>query len=269
MTEIGLKSGNLPEIFMEVSRFYEWEDKSIRDVKSAFAYPALVSILLLGMAIAAVTLIIPAYAAIFESNGIILPLPTRVLIGLSDALINHYPAIITITAVVIILAGLYLKSPAGKIRLNCLQLNFPIIKKIYRLRLNYKLARTAHILLSSGTAFTAAMEISFNALSSPCLSARLDSLLNDMSKGAKPGECFRKIKYFDDTLTDMIETGDDAGRLPFMLQAAAGYFKNELERTVKNLNTFIEPIITVLLGACVMAVLLAVVLPSFSLMEAV
>lgn len=268
MVEIGERSGSLPIVFLELSRFYEWEDKSVSDVKSAMLYPIIVSVLLFGVVIAALTVIIPAYSQIFISNGILLPLPTRILISLSDFFIANYLIIAIVTAILILCTAIFLKFPKGKSAVNYLQLNFPIIKNIYTALLNYRLAHAISILLSSGVSLTMALEHAFRALNSPCLTRRLNKIISDVNKGESLGSSIKNIRYFDKVLISMIETGEETGRLPYMLGISSEHLKSELERTVKNLNVLIEPTVTILLGIVICVVLLAVVLPSFSLMEA-
>lgn len=268
MVEIGEKSGSLPKVFQELSSFYEWEDKSSSDVKSAMMYPMIVSVLLFGVVICALTLIIPAYAQLFNSNGILLPFPTRILISLSEFFTGNPIQIMVVLILLALSAAVFLRLPKGKIIFNYIQLNFPIIKNVYAALLNYRMAHAVSILLSSGVSLTTALEYSFKALNSPLLKRQFNTILNDIVKGESLGKSIARIKYFDRVLVSMIETGEETGRLPYMLGLSSEHYKNELERTVRNLNTLIEPIITIILGVVICIVMLAVILPSYSLMEA-
>jgi len=265
MVEIGLKSGNLPEIFAELARYYEWEDKSLNEVKSALTYPAIVSLLLIGTIIGALNFVIPAYAGIFSSNGIVLPFATRLLISASDFFKEHIRLITGMIMFFIAAVGVFLSRPKGKAALECLKLNAPLIKNIYVTLLNYRLASAARLLLMSGAPVTAALEYTFNALDAPYLKKRLESVLSDIAKGFGVAESFKKVRYFNETLISMVETGEETGRLPYMLDKSAGYFKNELENAVKGFSVMVEPVMTIVLGVIICLVLMALVLPTFSL----
>jgi type IV pilus assembly protein PilC len=268
MIEIGERSGKLAAVFSELSKFYEWDDKCVKDVKSALTYPVIVSLLLMGVVLAALTVIIPTYAQIFESSGVLLPLPTRILLSVSEFLTGNLIPVSLFAAVLICLLILFIFSPKYKYQRNYLQLNFPVLNKIYITLMNYRLCHASHILLSSGVSLSNALSPAFKCLDAPYLSKSFNEVLNGINKGESLSSRIKKIKYFDMILVNMIETGEETGRLPYMFGASAQHFKDELERTVKNINTLIEPVVTILLGIVICAVLMAVVLPSFSLMEA-
>ncbi|MDR1688743.1 MAG: type II secretion system F family protein [Clostridiales bacterium] len=268
MIEIGEKGGKLSAVFSELSKFYEWEDKCVKDVKSALTYPIIVSLLLIGVVITALTLIIPAYAEMFDSKGVLLPLPTRILLSVSDFFTGNIIAIAFFAALLVCFLFVFAVSPKYKYRRNYLQLNFPVLKKIYITLMNYRLCHASHILLSSGVSLSNALVPAFKSLDAPYLGKSFNEVLNGISRGESLSSLIKKIKYFDRILINMVETGEETGRLPYLFNTCAQHFKTELERTVKNINTLIEPVVTILLGIVICAVLMAVVLPSFSLMEA-
>ena len=263
MISIGQQSGKLCECLAELSSYYEWETATKNDVKSALTYPAIICCFMVAACVFALTLIIPAYAEIFEQSGAVLPAATRALLAFGSFL--HGSNFILILLIFAIIVFIYLR--LNKKANNFIQLHMPVGGRIHRLLLNYRLAHSASVLILSGATVSVSLEGAFAALNAPYLDKQFKEIQNDIIKGRNISSSFKKVKYFDEVLVNMIETGEETGNLPTMFEAAANYHKNELERTVRTLKTLIEPILTIIIGVVLCALLMAVILPSFSIMD--
>lgn len=269
MIDVGERSGSLPRVFKELAGYYEWDDKTKRDMQSAVTYPVMVVIATILVMIFAVIFVIPSFGELFAQSGAMLPLPTQLVLAVSEFISEHMFFLISFFSAFCLFSIFYCRTRQGKQLLGYFKLHLPVVGKIYRSLISYRLAKVTSIMLNSGLSLTESIKSSIGVINNPYMEPSMNMVLLDINKGNGFYESIKRIRYFDDVLIGMIETGEETGNLPKMLEKSAEYLKGGLVRTTKQLNNLLEPVLTVIIGIILGILMLAVVLPSFSLMDAI
>ena len=265
MAEIGESSGRLPEIFMKLSEFYENEAKLKDEIKQAMIYPAAVSVAILAVMVVSVVFVLPGYARIFDFNGAAMPLPTRVLLGASAFLSRNYMAIIYLLCFAAVLLFAFFNLNAGKKFLEFCKLKLPVVSKLYKKTVNMRFAYLLGILTGSGVDMLSSLELIKKALGGYALAPVIDRIINEVGSGISLSAAMESTGFFDPLMTGMISVGEETGLLSETVDKASAFLQHDLSRVTGGMSKLVEPLITVTLGLILAFVMLAVMLPSFSL----
>jgi type IV pilus assembly protein PilC len=261
----GERSGSLDEV---IRRYVAYE-KMIGAVKrrtiSALIYPAILVVMMLGLVGIIVIRVVPAFSGFYANFGRQLPLSTRIVVGFSDmVLANFWLIAVGVVAVVMATLG-WVQQPGQRARLDRILLTLPWFGVTVRKFATSQLARTLATLLGGGIPLVNALEVSGAALSNRHVAIEVQEVTRRVREGESFAAALRARAVFPDVAVKMVEVGEQTGALQEMLNSMADFYDEEIETEVARFITLIEPVILVLMGVIIAAVVLALYMPLFEL----
>ncbi|MBI5230359.1 MAG: type II secretion system F family protein [Candidatus Magasanikbacteria bacterium] len=260
----GRLEDTLQQIVIQMKKSYELSSK----VRGAMIYPAVVLVAMLGIGVEMVVFVLPKLLAVFKEMNIALPIPTRILIALSDFLINHgILALISIGACVGALIAIHKKLWFQKFWHMAI-IHFPIIGNIVKQVNLARFTLTLSSLLKSTIPIIDALDITGQVLGNVHYKLIVKETSEQIKSGRTLAECLTPYPlFFPPLTTQMILVGEQSGKLEEMLSELAAYYDNEVDRILKNISTIIEPLMIIILGVVVGALAVSVIMPLYSLAE--
>lgn len=261
----GEASGNLPEVMQRIVKYYE----RIQDVKEkvimALVYPCIVLVVGVATLIFSMVFVIPRFAGIFLDLGSTLPLPTRMLIGLSSGLI-HYGWLILIGGVVLgLLFHRYLETDLGRGWWHSFQLRVPLIRDIVTANAFTQFAQTLGMLIANGVPVLDALDIGERTVQNAVIAREIRNAKDRVTDGTTISGPLSAGKIFPPMLTDMLAIGEETGDMSGALAHIARRYEAMLDRSVKIFTTVLEPILIVLMAVIVGFVAISILLAVFDL----
>lgn len=265
----GEASGHLDESFDRLRVYYEKIANISSKVGSAMIYPAM----LISVAIIVVAIImifaVPVFKESFSSMGNTLPLPTRVLIGISDFMVNNILLLIAITAVLIIAAILLRKTSAGRHAYAKLAMTFPGIGDVNKMNAAAQFSATMSTMLGSGLSLMQAAKITSDTASNLLVQEDLEDAVTALVEGKTMSSALYDSENLPHLLVEMTAVGEQTGKLEDTLNVVSEYYTKEVDTAVKRALGILEPCITIVLALLVVFILLAVYMPIFSMYSAI
>jgi type IV pilus assembly protein PilC len=267
MIAAGEAGGILDTILKRLAVYIEKNVKLIGQVKSAMIYP----IAVISIAIIVVTVIlwkvIPTFATLFEGLGAQLPLPTRVVIALSNGLVAYMPFIIV--AVVATAFGFrsYYATQGGRHNIDAITLKLPILGILMRKIAVARFCRTLSTLLASGVSILEALDITARTAGNAIVEAAILTTRTSIERGETIAAPLKQTAVFPPMVVQMIGVGEATGALDTMLSKIADFYEEEVDVAVAGLLTLLEPLMIALLGGIVGGIVIAMYLPIFDLIS--
>jgi type IV pilus assembly protein PilC len=265
MIKAGEMSGNVPIVLDRLIYIIEHEAKVKSDIKSAFRYPLIV-VITLGIAfIVLLTFVIPQFASIFNSAGLVLPWPTKFAMFLYAFLSNYWYLIIAVIVITVFGMISYFKTSNGKFVRDSFLLEMPIIGPVFEKAALSRFASIFAILQTSGVPIMQSLTILSATMGNEALTRSFDHIRERIKEGAGISTPLKSAKYFTPMVIDMIAIGEESGNIDEMLRAVAKHYDDEVEYAIKGLSDAIGPILIVGLAAIVGFFALCIFLPMWDL----
>jgi len=269
MVEAGEAGGILDVILIRLATFLEKLDVLQRKVKSALTYPAVVAFVASGATAFMLIFIIPTFARMFSDFGGELPLPTRIVISLSNFLRNFWWAIGASIAGAVIALQRYYKTDSGRLTIDKLLLRVPVLGMVIRKGSVARFTRTLGTLISSGVPILQGLEITARTAGNRVVEKAVMATRESISQGNTIAEPLKECGVFPPMVTSMIAVGEQTGALDEMLEKIANFYDSEVDTAVDSLTSIIEPVMIVIMGVVVGGMLIAMYLPMFKLVTVV
>lgn len=261
LVRVGETTGKLEETFNRLFGYLHFE-REVRDrIKTALRYPTIV-VAVISVAIGVVNfLVIPAFAKIFETNKVQLPLLTRILVGISDAFLAYWPVVLAGIALAIFAFVSYIRTEHGRYGWDRVKLRIPIIGEIVFKATLARFARGFSIATSSGVPIVQGLTVVAAVVDNTYLARRIEQMREGVERGESVLRTAVTTGVFTPVVLQMIAVGEETGELDDLLSEVADMYEQEVEYAVKNLSASIEPILTIFLGILVLILALGVFLP--------
>jgi type IV pilus assembly protein PilC len=268
MIRAGEVSGQLDEILIRLAEYQEAAAALKAKIKSAMTYPIVSLVMILGIVICLLVFIIPKFKSIFESLNIDLPLPTIILLAVADFMSNEWMIWISVSVVSFIAFGAYKKTPWGRRQLDWLSLNIPVFGPLFKKVAISRFARTFSTLIQSGVPILGALEI----VAATAGNKVIEGIVIEASESVRQGDNLATplAAYpgvFPPMVTKMIAIGEKSGALEQLLSKIAEFYDQQVETTVDQLTSLIEPLMIGVMGLLVGGMVLAIFLPIFKIQE--
>ncbi|MBI1290403.1 hypothetical protein GC173_04075 [bacterium] len=265
MVRSGEAGGMLDNVLERLADFSEQEEQLRGKIKSALAYP--VVMIIAGSAAVAVMFgfVIPKITATFDQLGQTLPAITILLIQMSKIVQGYWWAILIVLVAVVGGFWQYTSTPDGRAWWHRTQLRIPLMNEVVRKREVARFARTLGSLLKNGVSILTALDIVREVVSNEVMRGEVNGLVERITQGAPLAEPMRNSAIFPALAVNMIAIGEETGRLPEVLIRVSESYETQVERTVRTLTSLIEPLIIVAMGIIVGFIVIAMLLPIFSL----
>jgi type IV pilus assembly protein PilC len=267
MIAAGEAGGILDTILKRLATYIEKAVKLKGQVKSAMIYP--VAVIVIAVLVVGVILwkVIPTFAALFAGLGAQLPLPTRIVIGLSDFLVNFMPFIIV--GIMALAYGFksYYATAGGKYRIDGITLKMPVVGLLMRKIAVARFCRTLSTLLSSGVPILDGLDITARTSGNSVVEEAILKTRKSIERGETVSVPLKETGVFPPMVTQMIAVGETTGALDTMLAKIADFYEEEVDTAVAGLLTLLEPIMIAFLGGIVGGIVIAMYLPIFDLIS--
>lgn len=269
MVASGEASGTLDSVLENLADYYEGQMELRRKISAALFYPILMFGVCTLIVIALVSFVVPKIVDIFIKQKVALPLPTRIVIGFSDALTGYWYLLIALGLLILYLFQYYYRQPKGRHQVDHFLLKAPLFGMLYRKIATARISSTLGTLLNGGVELLAALDIVRNIVGNVHLRKALEDARDGVREGRSLSKELAKGGYFPSLLPQMVAIGEKSGRLEAMLSKAGKAFTNDVNATVAGLTTLISPIMTIVLGGLVFFIVMAVLLPMTQMMNLV
>jgi type IV pilus assembly protein PilC len=267
MIAAGEAGGILDTILKRLATYIEKAVKLKSQVKSAMIYP--IAVIVIAALVVGVILwkVIPTFAALFSGLGAELPLPTRVVIALSDFLVNFMPFIIVGLVAIGWAFRTFYATSGGKRQIDGLTLRLPVLGLIMRKIAVARFCRTLSTLLSSGVPILDGLDITAKTAGNVVVEDAILLTRKSIERGETIAAPLRETGVFPPMVTQMISVGETTGALDTMLSKIADFYEDEVDTAVAGLLTLLEPIMIAFLGGVVGGIVIAMYLPIFDLIS--
>jgi type IV pilus assembly protein PilC len=266
MVEAGETGGILDIILQRLSTYIEKNVKLQRAVKSALVYPIGVLTVAGGVITLLLWKVVPIFATLFAGLGVTLPLPTKIVIAMSN-FIGSYFGLLILVAIIGGIVGLkvWYGTPQGKFILDTIVLKLPVLGLLMRKIAVARFTRTLGTLISSGVPILEGLDITAKTSGNAVVERALQKVRKALEEGKSLTEPLKDSNVFPGMVTQMIAVGEQTGAMDAMLQKIADFYEEEVDAAVKDLLTALEPVMIVFLGVVVGGVVISMYLPLFSL----
>jgi type IV pilus assembly protein PilC len=266
MVEAGETGGILDIILQRLSTYIEKNVKLQRAVKSALIYP--VGVLTIAGLVIFLLLwkVVPIFATLFAGLGVTLPLPTKIVIAMSN-FVGSYFGLLIVAGIIGGIFGLkaWYGTPTGKFVLDSIILKLPVLGILMRKIAVARFTRTLGTLISSGVPILEGLDITAKTSGNAVVERALLKVRKALEEGKSLTEPLKESNVFPGMVTQMIAVGEQTGAMDAMLQKIADFYEEEVDSAVKDLLTAMEPIMIVFLGVVVGGVVISMYLPLFTL----
>jgi type IV pilus assembly protein PilC len=265
----GERSGNLDDV---IRRYVAYE-KVIGTVKkrtiSALIYPAILTVMMLGLIGIIVLRVVPSFSAFYENFERELPLSTRIIVGVSDAVVSNIWLILIVVGGAAVLITAWTRRPGQRRNIDRMVLELPWAGETVRKFTTALMARTLGTLLGGGIPLVHGLEIVTRSMSNRFLADELEQVMHRVKEGQSFGGALRARGVFPDVAVKMVEVGESTGALQEMLGSLADFYDEEIETEIARFITLVEPVLLVVMGLVIALVVIALYLPLFELSSVV
>ncbi|MDP2599122.1 MAG: type II secretion system inner membrane protein GspF [Deltaproteobacteria bacterium] len=267
MINAGENSGALDVVLVRLADFLEGQAKLRSKIIGAMIYPIIMSVVGVVLIVMLIIFVIPKITSIFEDVAATLPLPTRVLIALSEALTTGWVVVLLLVAIPLMIFGIrkWLKTPKGKSYLDRKMLKMPVYGKLTRMISISRFSRTLATLLSSGVPLLGALDIVKNIVSNTVIRGVIEETRVSVQEGSSVSDVLKKSGEFPPIVTHMVTIGEKTGELEKMLERVADAYDTQVDNTVSTLTTLLEPIMILVMAGVVSFIVMSILLPILQL----
>jgi len=269
MVKAGEASGALDIVLERLAEFSEKQNELKNKIRATLAYPVIMFFIGFGILGFLFSYVIPKVTAIFEQTKQALPLPTVILIGISNFLKNFWWLLILGLSVAYFFVKRILRSESGRYFFDRLKLKLPIFGPLFHKIAISRFARTLGTLLNSGIPLLQSLEIVKNIVANKVLYKAIENASQNISEGADIATPLKKSNMFPPIVIHMVSTGEKSGKLEDMLIKVADSYDSETDSTIKALTSLMEPIMIVIMGIAVGFVVIAILLPIFDMTKGI
>jgi type IV pilus assembly protein PilC len=267
MTRAGEAGGFLDTSKRQFDDYFDAEERLRGKIKAALTYPIVVFILAIVMCIGLLVFVVPVFEGMFEDLGGELPLPTKILVFLSEAMRFILPVLVVATVVGVYLWRKYGHTDRVRNVVDPLKLRLPVFGKLFQKLALARFARNLSTLLSSGVPILQSLEIVSETTGSIVISRALTEVQQSVRRGETVAGPLAEHDVFPGMVVQMIASGEESGAIDQMLAKIAEFYDQEVEATTEALTALIEPLMIAFLGGIVGSMIIALYMPIFKVFD--
>jgi len=263
----GEASGTLDEVLKQLAILVEKEMVLSRQLKSAMRYPLMVIIAISLAVFVLMAFVIPRFTSLYSKFGAELPLPTKIIIGVSNFFASYWMVIIAL-----VFAGLYglkryLSNPRGRLKWDEKMLKIPVLGDLIMKANIARFSVMLKILFHSGVPMVACMKILQETTSNRAIAVEVGHLAESFEKGQEIGPDPHRYRYFPAMALEMFQVGLESGSVETIMEELASHYEMELDYKSRHLASLLEPLMTVVIGGMVLVLALSIFLPMWNLIK--
>jgi type IV pilus assembly protein PilC len=269
MIAVGERTGNLEVVLRQMATHMEKEQALIKRVRGAMAYPSFVILLAIAVVAILVTMALPPLTSLFDEFDAELPLPTKILLGVSGFATAYKFHMAVVLVAVVGIGALYVRQPQGRRQLDYALLRMPLIGPITVMANAARFSGTISILLRAGVPVSEVMDLAIDTTDNRIVCERLRDVREEMMRGEGLSRPLANSKIFPEMLVQMVEVGEETGTLDSNLETMAGMYSREVDERINTLTSMIQPVLTLGVGAVVAFIALSIIMPMYSIMQSI
>ena len=265
MVRMGEDSGNLQEAMLRISDYRQRQEEIFSRVRTAMAYPALMGATGIGTIVFMLTFVIPKLTKLFSSLGTSLPVPTRILMSVSD--VFQKPVLWVSLGAALLTVILLVRWQAERVRIlwSIVSLKLPIIKGFTVKSELARFSRTFELLIQSGLPILRAIETAVPVLSNRVFRRELEKAREALTGGGSLGQSLRESGVFPLFMTNLISVSEESGKLDEAMKEIAQFYERETDEQIRIMTSLMEPLMILVMGLIVGFIVMAMMLPMFEL----
>ncbi|KKR21752.1 MAG: hypothetical protein UT48_C0004G0008 [Parcubacteria group bacterium GW2011_GWE2_39_37] len=270
MVEAGEISGKLESVLTQLFTQIKKQHKLVSKVKGAMTYPIVVLTAMGAIGTFMMMVVVPKLTGMLKDFGAQLPLPTQILITVSDTLVNNGPLVFAIIFVFVVVFIRVLKTYRGKYYFQALILKLPVISPIVKKINLAKFSRTISSLLKTDIMIIKSFQITANVLGNLHYRKAVNEIAEKIKKGSTINEVISQYpKLFSPIVVQMVNIGEQTGELDEILEELAQFYEEEVDQIMDTLPSILEPILILILGTTIGGMAVAIIMPMYSLSNAI
>ena len=268
MVKVAELGGILEEIFHRLAVFLEKQQRTRKKILSALAYPAFILLVAMLILLVIMTVVVPTFMKMFSEYGRDLPLPTQILLAISNFIRRKWWMGALLVFVMFVVYQFLLKWPRIRYKIDFLKLRLPLIGGLLRRFYISRFCQTLGTLLSSGVPILTALEVVKDTLNNEVFRAIVQRLIFLVEEGEELSTYLRsQERIFSPIVVEMISIGEETGTLASMLMQIADTYDDEIDLMVSSFTSILEPFLIVFIGLIVGFIVISMFLPLFSLTQ--
>jgi type IV pilus assembly protein PilC len=269
MVAAGEAGGILDVILNRLAVFMEKNDALARKIKGAMVYPVVMLVVVIACTTVLLWKVVPVFAAMFTGAGLQLPLPTRVVLALSNFLQHFMWLVILVIVAAVFAVRSYYKTDNGQLTIDTLMLKMPVLGDLLRKSAVSRFTRTLGTLVSSGVSILEGLQITARTAGNRVVHDAVMKSRASIAGGATISAPLKESGVFPPMVVQMINVGEQTGGLDEMLSKIADFYDDEVDAAVTALTSILEPIMIVVMGVVIGGIVVAMYLPMFDMISAV
>lgn len=264
LVKSGESSGTLDKVLLKMADNLEKEREFRARIKGALIYPVVVIVMMVAVMVLMMTFVVPKLTSLYTEATIELPLPTRILIFISNMIISFWWLIIIMTLALFFIFRKWSKTPQGRLIVDKFILKVPIIGKLVTMVTLTNFCRACGLLISSGLPLLEAINIVSDIVGNSVFKKALKDAYSGIERGL-PFSSLLPSPLFPKLVGQMVKVGEETGKVDEIFFKLSEYFESESDHMVKNLTVAIEPIVLIILGIAVGFLVVSIILPIYQL----
>ncbi len=269
MVRAGETAGMLDTVLLRVAQTLESDVALRRKIKAAMTYPVVVLILAIILCTIMLIFIVPTFVGMFETLGGELPLPTKILLGLSTLVRTFWWALLFTPILAVKGFGYARKQPKIRFQLDRLKLKVPVFGPLFHKVALSRFARNFGSLLKAGVPILTALEITSDTVNNGVMSNAVDDVKMSVKEGESIAAPLSTHSVFPPMVVQMIAVGEETGAIDTMLEKVSDFYDDEVEAATESLTAMLEPLMIAALGGLVGAMVVALYMPMFKIFDLV
>ncbi|MBX9667919.1 MAG: type II secretion system F family protein [Candidatus Obscuribacterales bacterium] len=264
----GETGGILSDVLKRLADYLEYKEKLNQKVRSAMVYPTVVLLIAVGVFWAMLTFVLPVFEGLFKNIGGELPLYTQFLIALSEAVRSIWMVMFIIACSICgYLVRRYYKTDVGRLHIDGIVLALPLFGDLIKKVAIARFSRTFGTLIRAGVPMLNALDVVKDTAGNAVVAKAVDTIYDEVRQGGTISKPMGRSNIFPPMVTQMIAVGEETGRLDDMLSKVADFYDMEVENSVEQLTSMLEPIMVVGIGGVVGSVVIGMYLPIFTVIN--
>jgi len=265
MVEAGETGGIMEEILENLADHFEWSYSLEEKFRSAMTYPLLVLTIAAGVIFLLFTFVIPIFSEMLLNIGGALPLPTMIVLAISNFLRKFWYLLLLLVLAGFFLGRFFLNQPEQKKRWDKIKLSLPVLGELNQKMAISRFSRTLGMLVRGGVPILKALEVTKNTADNLVISEAVEKARTNIRQGEAMAPPLAATGVFPPMVTEMIAVGEETGALDLLLEKISYFYDREVEATTAQLSSLLEPFLIASLGVVVGFIVLAVMLPIVSI----
>ncbi|HSI21001.1 MAG TPA: type II secretion system F family protein [Verrucomicrobiae bacterium] len=263
------KTGNLAEILNKLTVQQQKEYELRGKVRGALMYPAIVSILMIGVIVLVITFILPKLTGMFVDSGQDLPASTRFLMALSSLMTHQWYLFIIAIGGLTVGAKLLVRNPRGRLLWDTFKLRIPVLGSFMKKSCMARFSQSFGSLAQAGVPVLEVFQTVKGVVGNSLYEQEIEKISKDVANGIKVSVAIRKSKHFPAMIGQLVAVGEQSGDLAGIFKVLGDFFEKEVDGMAKNLSTLLEPVIMIVMGVVIGFILVSVLQPIYGLVNAV